>query len=262
MSLWPHVNKEHPCPICRKDDWCTVGERAILCQRIQSPHPHRSGNGWYHFFDGPRPKFQAKAPPPVHRIDAASIMLSLPSGFQYELAQSLGVSVESLMSLGCRFAPAKSAHAFPMSDGQGSTIGIRLRNDAGMKWAWPGSKQGIFLPTMVPDRARIEYGAFERAYLPEGPTDTAALLSMGLCAIGRPTCNFNGEYIREALQRLGIKEIYPGIEGAYKLKKELGVRSVVWMPPSPVKDAREFYRRGGTRQLIESDIKNKVWSRC
>ena len=53
----------------------------------------------------------------------------------------------------------------------------------------------------------------------------------------------------------------PGIEGAVRLKKELGILSVIWQPPSPCKDVREFKRRGGTKALIDSDINKKVWSR-
>ena len=50
-----------------------------------------------------------------------------------------------------------------------------------------------------------------------------------------------------------------GIEGAKKLQKDIGLSSVIWMPPSPIKDVREFVRKGGTRQLIESDINSKTW---
>ena len=153
-----------------------------------------------------------------------------------------------------------------MKNGAGNIVGIRLRKADGFKWAVTGSRQGIFIPNSDPQKI---------AYLPEGPTDTAAMLTMGLFAIGRPSCNSGNEYIKEALKRLHISRVVvvadndeikagnrrPGLEGAIKLKRFLGLPSVIWMPPSPIKDVREFLGKGGTKQMIESEIKNKVWSR-
>lgn len=271
--IWAHATKLNPCPICSKDDYCTFGDRAMLCQRVESKWPALKG-GYYHYYGESKPEYipQAKAAP--KSIDAISIVrkeYQIPGNSREKIldfANNLGVSQPSLIQLGCYFSTQYKSYAFPMSDGDGNYIGIRLRNSAGFKWAVPGSRQGIFLPN-------ISYNETKICYLPEGPTDTAALLTMGLFAIGRPTCNSGNDHIKVALKRLGIYRAViiadndelkatgnrPGLDGARKLKKELGLASVIWMPPSPLKDVRQFLNKGGTRQMIESEIKNKIWSK-
>jgi len=248
----------------------------MKCMRVESLHPCPSG-GFYHFYETAVKsnylKPVAKEAPKA--IDAGKIMTewrNRTSSLQYaDLALSLGVLTSSVISIGAAWSPKFNAWAFPMKDGSGETIGIRLRNETGFKWAVTGSRQGIFIPEpdVKPERC---------AYLPEGPTDTMALLSMGLYAIGRPTCLTGGEHIKAALARLRISQVVvvadndemktlgpregrPGIEGAIKLKKDLGLTSVIWHPSGRIKDAREFYQRGGSRLVIESQIKNRVWNK-
>jgi hypothetical protein len=241
--------------------------------RVESDKACQSG-GWYHFYDKPNPDFLPTQRREVHvkNIDAFMMMQKfrrLTEPFMFNcLAKELGVTPGSLVALQCAWAEEYKAWAFPMKHGGGGTIGIRLRNKAGSKWAVTGSLQGIFIPNTEPQ---------DTCYLPEGPTDTAACLSIGLFAIGRPSCQCGAEQIKVALNRLNIhkaviiadndemkklgnKEGRPGIIGALKLKKELGVKSVIWTPPSPIKDIREFVQKGGTSIVIESQIKNKIWS--
>ena len=273
-GIWQHATKENPCVVCGKPDWCSFGHRAMLCQRVESKFPHSKG-GWFHWYGESKPEYipQPKAAPA--RINAAQMIKRWSAcgptidTLQFE-SERLGVTKDSLISLGACYAHEKKAYAFPMSDGLGGYIGIRLRNAQGFKWAVPGSRQGIFLP-VVPADSQLP----RIAYLPEGPTDTAACLTLGLFAIGRPTCNSGNEFIAQALRRLQIYRVVivadndeqkingkrPGLEGAIKLKKELGLNSVIWMPPAPIKDVREFVNKGGTRQMIESEIKNKIWSK-
>jgi len=273
--IWPHATKVNPCPICNGVDWCTFGQRAMLCQRVESDKPSTKG-GWYHFYgdnQASRPLVLPKAKLAPAHIDAERIINKLrDSTYRIDtFAQILGVSLESLERLNTAWDNSHKALAFPMSDGAGRHIGIRLRNNDGFKWAITGSRQGIFLPQQSVTNGNARW----IAYLPEGPTDTAAMLTMGLFAIGRPSCNGGNEQIKEALKRLRIGRVVvvadndgiktggrrPGLEGAIKLKKFLGLPSVIWMPPSPIKDVREFLNKGGTAQMIEAEIKNKVWNR-
>ena len=269
--IWPHATKLNPCPICGKEDWCTFGDKAMLCQRVESKWPAVKG-GWYHYYGETKPDYIPKAKLAPKSIDAFGFYRRCADSTLIDnstLANQLGVSIASLNNLYCVWCNQFKAFAFPMSDANGNHIGIRLRNSAGFKWAVSGSRQGIFLPN-------VSYNeTIKIAYLPEGPTDTVALLTMGLFAIGRPTCNSGNDIIKAALKRLKIYRAVivadndeikatgkrPGLEGAIKLKKELGLSSVIWMPPSPIKDVREFLNKGGTKQMIESDIKNKVWSK-
>ena len=274
-QIWEHASKKNPCPICKRDNWCTFGERAMLCQRVESTHPASKG-GWYHFYDNNvKPVYVPKAKAPPRQIDAHSMLFNWRKTTGEldikSLAGNLGGHFAALVSMGVAYSARYGAWAFPMFDGDGSMIGIRLRNDEGFKWAVTGSRQGIFLPSPLVKVQPI-------AFLPEGPTDTAAGLSLGLYTIGRPTCMSGNDQVKAALKRLGIhravivsdndelkqlgpREGRPGIEGAAKIKKELGISSIIWIPPAPIKDLREFLNKGGTKELIESSIKNKVWSK-
>lgn len=278
MSLFQRVSRRNPCPICHAPDWCQFGDRAMKCMRVQSEHPCEQG-GWWHFYDKgfaekARDFIPSRTPPP-RSINAGSLMLGWMERTMPEsvtgLAADLGVTELSLNSVGVAWAAEYNAWAFPMKDGEGKTIGIRLRNAAGFKWAVRGSSQGIFIPdSEFNDPTRT-------VFLPEGPTDTAACLSLGLWAIGRPNCLTGAEQITTALKRIGAKrvvvvadndslkkrpdgsEFRPGYDGARALQKSLKMKSILWHPPGAVKDVRDFISKGGTAQLIQSMIKDRVW---
>lgn len=170
------------------------------------------------------------------------------------LAMSLGVESESLRLVGCAWNGR--AWAFPMKNAAGEIIGIRLRDGSGNKWAVKGSKQGLFLS---------EFGCEPVAYVVEGPTDTAAALSIGLSVIGRPSCLGQEDLILNYVQRQKIRRVViitdndePGLRGAAKLQDTLTVPSCIWVPFT--KDLREFVILGGTREMIEAGVHDTVWS--
>jgi hypothetical protein len=276
-GIWPHATKQEPCPVCGKPDWCRFGDRATVCMRVQSTIPAKGG-GWYHFHKDVNSTGQSYSPtnrkpsPPARPIDAGRMMREWRTNtslFQFSAyAQELGVLKESIIALGAAWAPQWNAWAWPMSDGDGYVVGIRLRSSDGLKWAVPGSRQGLFLP--LPS---VRLTAL--AYLPEGPTDSAALLSMGLYPIGRPSCNGGADHVVCALDRLGFRSAVvvrdndkinektgtrPGTAGAVELKKKLRRPSVFW-EPGAFKDVRAFYQAGGTADLIEQANRHKIWSR-
>lgn len=264
MAPWSRVNHQHPCLVCGHDDWCTLGEKASCCMRMESAHPCKNG-GWLHFFTDmkvpPKPARLWKptvAQPPI--IDANLIFARWhsqtdPRDIQ-SFASHLGVTSSSLHAVGCAWSSQHQAWAFPMKDGLGNIIGIRLRSQDGKKWAVTGSRQGIFIPDMPPSKT---------AYICEGPTDLAATLSLGLYGIGRPSCLGGIQQLKETIHRLRIREVIilsdndgPGIQGAQRLGTELPVRNVICMPPT--KDIREFIQIGGTSLMLMSIIKNLVWN--
>lgn len=272
--IWPHVNKQHPCPICQKTDWCQFGDRAIKCMRVESKNSCSTG-GWYHFYEEDKPEFVPRAelpkPPPSQGFNLLMAEYrNRTQTFQFQaLAESLGVLPESLIALGAGYAQNRKAWAFPMWDGLNTILGIRLRNLQGFKWAVPGSRIGVFRPSKSVPAQPI-------CYLPEGPTNTAATLSLGLYAVGRPTCNSGTTQLQETLRNLGIRRVviiadndpekqignrqgYPGIEGAKQLQRDLQCKSVIFIPPSPCKDIRDFLKAGGTKSYIESEVNKKVW---
>lgn len=268
MKGWRRVNKECPCPICEKPDWCTIGNFAICCMRVSSSRPVANG-GYLHPLDG-----KARKLPPVVP-DAPSInTTALMRGWSDRtnpaditaFAILLSVTRDSLISLGIAWASDYNAWAFPMRDGHGDPCGIRLRSQAGYKWSVTGGRQGIFLPDSEPQQT---------AYICEGPTDTAAALSLGLFAMGRPSCSGAVPHIVTALRRLGIdravilsdndlptlvagKLVTPGQDGAKKLAESIPIPSCITVPPA--KDIREFLRIGGTRAVLESMTNSLVWN--
>ncbi len=171
-----------------------------------------------------------------------------------EFAASLGVSTPSLVAVGAAWAPPHAAWAFPMRNGYGNIVGIRLRNDQG-KFAVRGSRQGIFLADLAPQKT---------LFVCEGPTDTAAAVELGLFAVGRPNCCCGGTDIRTYIRRLGLARAVliadndkPGLDGAKKVGSEFKLPFALYVPPA--KDLREFLRLGGTRALIENTLKGTVW---
>ncbi|HEV58870.1 MAG TPA: DUF3987 domain-containing protein, partial [Phycisphaerales bacterium] len=157
-------------------------------------------------------------------------------------AERLGVSADSLDRLGATVDP-EGAIVFPMQDAERNIIGHRRRLPFGQKLSIKGSKNGLFVPTGPHD--------YERLYIAEGPTDTAALLSMDLPAIGLPG---TGQCIDSAVsfvRQRGVREVVivsdrddAGRLGAKKLAEALeGVCSVrVCEPPEPHKDLRDWLR--------------------
>jgi hypothetical protein len=257
------VSKSHPCPVCKRPDWCRVfADGWAECMRIQSDQPAKSG-GWMHKPNSTaggyaRPWVPPVMLPPPPAIDALGMIdawrLATLSGALEGLAASLGVSLPSLVAVSAAWAPPHSAWAFPMCDGFGRVVGIRLRNERG-KFAVRGSRQGIFLAS-VPAQKTL--------FVCEGPTDTAAAVELGLFAVGRPNCCCGGAEIKVFARRHGVSRVVvisdndkPGLDGASKVGGELQLPFAIYVPPA--KDLREFLRLGGTRLMIENTLKGLVW---
>lgn len=255
------VSKTHPCPICKHGDWCRVfADGWVECMRVQSDKPAKSG-GWMHG-QSPiplrlTPRVPQSAPPPL--INATKLMrewlAATPATALDEFAAALGVSTPSLAAVGAAWALPHSAWAFPMCDGYGNVIGIRLRNERG-KFAVRGSRQGIFLANVAPQKT---------LFVCEGPTDTAAAVELGLFAVGRPNCCCGGPEIKIYARQHAVSRVViisdndkPGLDGARKVGGELKLPFAVYVPPA--KDVREFVRLGGTRAMIENTLHNTIWN--
>ena len=274
-SLWPKFTKDHPCPGCGHWDWsCRQGERAFIGMRVESAMPSRDG-GWYHFYEDKK-KLRLLPLPPRPRgpvtINAPEIAEQCQAEIQpaeiESLASTLGVSYFALEQLGVGWFK-QSAYAFPMCNGQGMTVGVHLRSPNGEKRAVTGSRNGLFIPDRDIDQT---------VFLPEGMSNTAALITMGFYAIGRPSCNTGGEMLKEYLRLRGIYNVVivadndeikgtgvrPGIDGAKKLKKELAIRSCIWIPPSPLKDVRQLLNKAGREKatlIIKAMLTQQIWTR-
>lgn len=261
-AKWMRVNKAFKCPICDHDSWCTVCPelQICLCMRTDSDRPSKNKMGGHIHPLGTQtkiPKRPMVEEPP--RIDADAVMRSFSERqwpeMQSRFAIGLGVSMQSLASVGCAWAVAHNAWAFPMRDGLGNCVGIRLRTEQGKKFAVTGSRQGIFLPHCHPQST---------VYLVEGPTNVAAALTIGLFAIGEPSCNACINYTQVAINRLHIKRAVivvdndsPGVRGAKALASELQIPCCALILPA--KDMREAVSLGMTKELMESLTTSLVW---
>ncbi len=158
---------------------------------------------------------------------------------------SLGVTPASLHRLDAIWSTHHQAIAFPMRNERGQIIGIRLRSPDGKKWAVRGSKSGVFIPSLLDGKAKTTW------HICEGPTDTAAALSIGWEAIGRPSCDGGTEIICRIVEQTRRRHIIivadpdgPGRLGAKRLADRLlGLAEsvTVWTPPTG--DLREWMQK-------------------
>lgn len=257
---WIRVSRDRPCPICQKPDWCSVSENGSVacCMRVESEKEVKGDSGgWIHtinpdlvtrvrnVFRRAKPKPSAQYPSDHwHKIQASFDMQWSFAG----RAEQLGISRESLRRLMAGLHD--KALAFPMWDGRGKMIGIRLKAYNGQRCV-RGSQNGIFWPIGVSSTGT------GLLCIAEGPTDTAALLDLGFDAIGRPNCCSGTDHIKRFLKVKRPVVIVadgdkPGIDGAkrlaQKIKKQcLSVKVIVPL----AKDMRAWYNQGATRKDVE-----------
>ncbi len=268
-SKWLRVTPKHPCPICGKPDWCsyTADGEVVRCMRVPNNHPCRGDSGGWVYRQGGT---VCKVAPsdiyeePDNHMKPRSVEAVLAEWKKNTItpvltafARDLGVSRESLERLGCAWCADKACWAFPMRNEQGVPIGIRLRSKT-RKTSVSGSRSGLFFDTATADKARP--GAI--AWLTEGPTDTAALLTLDEKAIvfGRSSLTSCWQMLKRALERRGIGFVNicsddetqspgrldcPGFTGNIRMAKALGLPCKFVSVPG-FKDIREYAKAGGS----------------
>lgn len=284
--LYPKVSKSTPCPICGKTDGCMISPdgEVVACLRIRdgSFKAIRDGMGWLHRMKGGRTINTSHLKPADDvpkkstaewRVQIKQFRISPTSPRMKREAEKLGVSVRSLERLQIGYDSTTNAFTFPMVNGELKPIGIRYRTTSGEKWCVPGSRNGLFIPedydpAEVPVLSGPHPTGIEPSTLllaPEGPTDVAALLTLGLRGAGRPS-NTAGVDMMIRLFKSGAKQdvviladrdetkfhpdgvpFWPGIEGALSTASKLlesrsTARLRVCYPPGEFKDVRAWLR--------------------
>ena len=173
-------------------------------------------------------------------------------------AERLGLPASVLSRLEVGWSPAHRATTWPMRDADGRIIGIRLRcPETARKWAVMGSHAGL----IYDPRAMRERAQGGRLWIVEGPTDTAALASLDLDAIGVPSAGGARGLLSAFARRMRPSEMVivadadvAGRRGAESLREALILISPIRMiaPPSGIKDARQWVTSGASRSTIES----------
>lgn len=276
------VTRRQPCPICghpqhKPVGWCLHdSQRGLtLCGHVPSNRRIGDEAGWLHGKEiksldravaskpKPKPKFD---PSPMVKFKAAM------NNQRYQsLAHELGVTVASLQAIDTGWDAEHDAYAFPMRDRWRNIIGVRLRRPDGFKFAIENSRNGLFYPELVNDGPVL---------LPEGPTDTASMISLGFDSIGRPFCRGGIEMLCEVFSRIKRPAVIiqdldavldenglcghcgdsawchrcrPGQFGAAATADALfGIAQWVKViaPPPGIKDARQWLRDGASYDSV------------
>lgn len=269
MATWVRVTSSERCPICGKGDFCgrSADGLSVTCMRVESskPCPGRMG-GWFHQLDNALPRIEftslaKKEKPVIDWDDVANQMFNSPKSADTRtaLSSSLGVNVGALSELGVgsgwddyRSLPFSS---WPERDASGKVLGIVRRYADGSKKTMRYSTHGIYFAQPV---MRMRNGP---VFVVEGGSDTAALLSLGVNVIGKPS-NLGGVGQIVALARtisrymrfivIGENDqkpdgAWPGKQGAVataeRLTEELK-RKAEWVLP-PAKDVRAWLNSVG-----------------
>lgn len=166
----------------------------------------------------------------------------------------LGIPVGGLVKVGAVWSLALGALAAPMFEKPaGPVVGVRLRADDGRKWAVPGSKNAMFMPT--------NFSGVGPLFIPEGFTDTAALVGLGFDAIGRPSATAGDSLVRLIVAGPSLNRPIivvadadaTGRESAIRLTDLLrkdGAPAKMLCPPPRVKDVREWIAKGADAKTI------------
>lgn len=243
------VNFDHPCPVCGHTDWCLVAldGTCAICPRVESPIIWSPG--YVHDLNDTPPCAVVHEDYDSDRLSSSSVLQVYRSyrnqsnGYFYQtVAQSLGVTPEALKRMGAANA-GPGVIAFPMYDGELEMSGIRYRRMSGEKYSLGGGREGIFLPEL---QGR---NWMQPVYVTEGPTDAAAVISMGMLAIGRPNALGGIPAVLSAIRRLRAQQITiiadrdgVGQRGAIQLARALDGLEVSIISPAFHKDVRDYLR--------------------
>jgi hypothetical protein len=291
-GAWSECSKRNPCPICGATHWCSTSDDggAAVCRNSEGVAP----SGWRTGKAAPSGGFvlikidplwqpdpvvvlervrapKAKAGQKLTTEQCLEILASSRQGVQGKhlarLAEILGVSAEVLEQLGMGWRwgdveKGKQLHdgdwCYPMRNGAGQVVGVHRRlAKPFMKEGKLVSKLMIFGSTLglvyAPDHWHQGTGPI---LCPEGMSDVAALMTMGLAAVGRPSDRAGAEDLSRLLAATdrpiiivgendrNAKGRWPGREGAIATAAKVAdglQRPVMWsMVPEPAKDSREW----------------------
>lgn len=255
---WMRVDRQNPCPICDKPDWCTLSPDSSLacCMRQdQGALKALSNGGWLHrLIDQPKP-YRARPKPPTLAVIALPDLPRMDASRMQKEAGALGVAPVALEMLDIRVHGGNPA--FPMRDADNRVIGYRIRTQEGKKFSVNGSQNGLFIPQVETWKPKEE-----PLFIVEGPTDTAALLSLQLWAIGRPSNTGGLEMLAKFAKPFRQVAILADRDandlaqkatasGAIRLAETLPAdcRVKIFHPPC-AKDARKWMQQGATLEVI------------
>ncbi len=260
-TKWLRVSRSRPCPVCKRPDWCLVAPdgSAAICARTESDrrcgeagylHKLRDTGATYRRVQRTRTVAASIPAPAFTELSERYRRAAIPTMIE-RFALQLGVSTESLIRLAVGWDG--ESWTFPMRNPAGNIVGIRRRLPNGRKLAAKGGKEGLFIPADLPASGLL--------LVSEGPTDTAALLTLGFAVIGRPSCLGGVRYCCELARGRPAVVVAdaddPGRRGAEALANTLRVYCLdvrVIVPPFASKDARDWVRSGARAADVQAAI--------
>ena len=261
---WKRVNRLTRCPVCGKPDWCMISpdRSAAICPRVEEGAARFiEGSGWLHilrhtteWMDEGYTPHRVEPLPEHNEVLAINCRrwISETTGDQInQLADKLGVSSESLNDLNVGWMESKKAWVFPMLRSGKRLLGVRVRPVDGKKFAVKGSKNALFIPNSLPEQGLV--------HICEGESDTAAMLTAGLAAVGRPSCNSGGRLLIELLEGRPVMVCIDGDgagrAGGYRLAKQLSEHTptaLIMEPPPKYNDIREWLNGEGPESIQDN----------
>lgn len=273
LERFSRTRRGRPCPICGHEGWCLAeydsagNPLRAICKRVPSGKQWGQA-GYLHVLrddraDGPTGPYTAalhSIATPVHlarRMEDAHRRLVW-STVAIHVASELGISIEALIALGAGIE--HRSLLFPMFDHQRRLVGIRTRARDGAKRAIKGSRNGLFIPLAL----RLT----DVLYVCEGPTDTAAVIGLGLSAIGRAsaaTCVLQAVRFVRARPWPMVAVIRDNDAIGTASADELGValrvvaRDVrIVSPDRAFKDVRDWVRSGADTAVLQAAVEVSV----
>lgn len=192
----------------------------------------------------------------------------MPETWRARAAERLGLPVAVLNRLRVGWAPEHRSTSWPMLDPDGRVVGIRLRCPVtARKSAVRGSVAGLIFP--------VDLRAGMPLWVAEGPTDTAALCSVGLDAVGVPSAGARADWVAALARRLRAPEliVVADSDDAGAMSAERLVAAGVPMcpvrviyPPIGHKDVREWIVSGANadelREVADAAPIHRLNVRC
>lgn len=270
LKDYRRVSQRHRCEVCGRPDWCLLSRdgTSVICARVpDGAERYITGLdgehvGYLHRTGKAPVAYVAPEPEPVLSSLALDTILQqchddLDGENLANAAIALGVSQRSLLQLDIGWHKQYQAHSFPMRDAAGDSVGIRLRSPStGRKWAIRGSRSGLFLASQC-------YQISGQLVICEGPTDTAAALTLELEAVGRPFCRGGTADLLSLVRQLGSSIVIvadsdgPGVAGAYALADAMfGVAAGIRIIKPRGKDMREWVKAGASRGVFDALVDN------
>ena len=299
LERFHRVSKGEPCPICNHTDWCLVSNDSgtCICQRIDSGKPHAATGGYVHVLKRIAPpvrRVRALPPVRVRLFDAERAMAGFRAEYEgpecepWVSAAKLGEELKLTGAVVDRLLPGKSkfyqSWCFPMMDGQGKVVGIRLRRyGSSDKFSVSGSKDGLFYDPELEPAVEFDGCRYREIVICEGASDCAAGYEIGLPCVGRSSCSTGAEELKALCNRLSVNRVTiisdndrykahvstsacgapmrkvwnPGKEGAEKLANALGRMYRIVTPPK--KDLRDWVTAGCNCRMFNTVAKLQKW---